>query len=173
MSKVSKLTKRPQVASILALGGNLGDRQGNIAAAVTAIGETKGVKVRQLSPLVESYAVTAEGVDDSKPNYINAVLRVDTRLKPKRLLKEMRRIETELGRVRVERWGSRTIDIDIVTYGDRLISKKKLEVPHPRAYQRAFVMVPWSLIEPDAILPGHGSVTEIANSMKNEVWVVK
>ena len=165
--------KRAYVPSILALGGNLGDRVANIDAAVTAIGETKGVKFRLLSPLVESFAVTAAGVDESKPNYINAVVRIDTRLKPKRLLKEMRRIESNLGRVRVERWGSRTIDIDIVTFGDRVIAKKKLEVPHPRAYQRAFVMVPWAMIDPEAVLPGHGSVAAIAATMKHDVWVVK
>lgn len=158
---------------MLALGGNLGDRQANILAAVEAIDATKGVHARKLSPLVESYAVTMAGVDESKPNYINAVLTIDTRLKPKKLLREMRRIESELGRVRIERWGSRNIDIDIVTYGNRVISKKHLEVPHPRAFGRAFVMVPWAMIEPDAVLPGHGRVAEIAAAMQNEVWIVK
>ena len=167
------MSKRDYQPAILALGGNLGDRQANIVAAVEAIDATKGIRAKKLSPMVESFAVTMAGVDESKPTYINAVLRVDTRLKPKKLLRELRRIESELGRIRVERWGSRTIDIDIITYADRVIAKKKLEVPHPRAFGRAFVMVPWSMIEPDAVLPGHGSVATIAESMKNDVWVVQ
>lgn len=171
--KTSKRPKRDYLPAILALGGNLGDRKANIVAAVEAIDATKGIHAHKLSPLVESYAVTQAGVDESKPNYINAVLSIETRLKPKKLLRELRRIESELGRVRIERWGSRTIDIDIVTYGDRVISKKHLQVPHPRAYGRAFVMVPWSLIEPDAVLPGHGSVAILAETMKHDVWIVK
>jgi 2-amino-4-hydroxy-6-hydroxymethyldihydropteridine diphosphokinase len=168
-----KAGKRRYLPALLALGGNLGDRQANIVAAVEAIDATKGIHAKLLSPMVESFAVTQAGVDESKPNYINAVLRIETRLKPKKLLRELRRIESELGRIRVERWGSRTIDIDIITYADRVIAKKKLEVPHPRAFGRAFVMVPWAMIEPDAVLPGHGRVATLAEPIINDVWVVK
>lgn len=160
------------VHSVLALGGNLGDRQANIKAAVEKIDAIKKVKVRAISPLVESFAVTAAGIDESKPNYINAVLKVDTALKPKKLLKKLRAVEAELGRVRLERWGSRTMDIDIITYGEEIISKKTLTVPHPRAYQRAFVLVPWQLLDKDAILPGHGKVSELAKQLEKDVWVV-
>ena len=165
--------KKNFTPAVLAIGGNLGDRIANISAAVEALDETKGLKVRGVSPLVESFAVTAAGVDESKPNYINAVLKVDTKLKPKKLLREVRRIESELGRVRIERWGSRTMDIDIVTYGDVIKSKKKLELPHPRAFNRAFVLVPWMLLDKDAVLPGHGSVSELAKSVENDVWVIQ
>ncbi|MFM6971959.1 MAG: 2-amino-4-hydroxy-6-hydroxymethyldihydropteridine diphosphokinase [Micrococcales bacterium] len=160
------------VHSVLAIGGNLGDRQANIKAAVDKIGELKKVKVRAVSPLVESFAVTAAGVDESKPNYINAVVKVDTALKPKKLLKKLRKVEAELGRVRLERWGSRTMDIDIITYGEEIISKKTLTVPHPRAYQRAFVLVPWNLIDDKAVLPGHGKVSELVKPVAHDVWVV-
>lgn len=160
------------VRSVLALGGNLGDRQANIKAAAQKIGEIKKVKLRALSPLVESFAVTAAGIDESKPNYINAVLQVETKLKPKKLLKKLRKVEDELGRVRLERWGSRTIDIDIITYGNEIISKKTLTVPHPRAYQRAFVLVPWNLIDDNAVLPGHGKVSELVKPIEKDVWVV-
>ena len=165
--------KKHAVSAVLAIGGNLGDRELNITNAVAAIDDTKGIKVRGVSPSVESYAVTSAGVDESKPNYINAVLKVDTKLKPKKLLKEIRRIESELGRVRIERWGSRTIDIDIITYQDVVKSTKKLELPHPRAYQRAFVLVPWSMLDEKAVLPGHGLVAELAEPIKNDVWLVK
>lgn len=160
------------VHSVLAIGGNLGDREANIRAAVDKIGALKKVKVRALSPLVESYAVTSAGIDQSKPNYINAVVKVDTKLKPKKFLKKLRAIEAELGRVRLERWGSRTMDIDIITYGDEIISKKTLTVPHPRAYQRAFVLVPWNLIDSEAFLPGHGRVSDLAKVVEKDVWVV-
>ena len=164
--------KKHYTPAVLALGGNLGDRVANIRASVEALSETKGIKVRGVSPLVESFAVTEAGVDESKPNYINAVVKVDTRLKPKKLLREVRRIESQLGRVRIERWGSRTMDIDIVTYGDIIKSKKKLELPHPRAFQRAFVLVPWLLLDEQAVLPGHGSVQQLSQQIKNDVWVV-
>ena len=160
------------VHSVLAIGGNLGDRQSNIKAAVEKIDALKKVKVRAVSPMVESYAVTAAGIDQSKPNYINAVLKVDTNLKPKKFLKKLRKVEAELGRVRLERWGSRTMDIDIITYGNEIIAKKTLTVPHPRAYQRAFVLVPWNLLDKDAVLPGHGKVAELVKPVEHDVWVV-
>lgn len=160
------------VHSVLALGGNLGDRQGNIKAAIEKIDALKKVKVRALSPMVESYAVTAAGVDQSKPNYINAVVKVDTSLKPKKFLKKLRQVEAELGRVRLERWGSRTMDIDIITFGEDIIAKKSLTVPHPRAYQRAFVLVPWNLLDTEAVLPGHGKVSELVKPVEKDVWVV-
>jgi 7,8-dihydro-6-hydroxymethylpterin-pyrophosphokinase len=76
------------------------------------------------------------------------------------------------GRVRLERWGSRTLDIDIITYGTLIKAGKRLELPHPRAYQRAFVLVPWALMNPDAVLPGHGSVATLAKTVESEVWVI-
>ena len=160
------------VHSVLAIGGNLGDRQSNIKAAVEMIDALKKVKVRAVSPMVESYAVTAAGIDQSKPNYINAVLKVDTNLKPKKFLKKLRKVEADLGRVRLERWGSRTMDIDIITYGNEIIAKKTLTVPHPRAYQRAFVLVPWHLLDKEAVLPGHGKVSELVKPVEHDVWVV-
>jgi 2-amino-4-hydroxy-6-hydroxymethyldihydropteridine diphosphokinase len=165
--------KKQYTPAVLAVGGNLGDRVANIRASVEALSETEGIKVRGVSPLVESYAVTEAGVDESKPNYINAVVKVDTKLKPKKLLREVRRIESQLGRVRIERWGSRTMDIDIVTYGDVIKSKKKLELPHPRAFQRSFVLVPWMMLDANAVLPGHGSIAELLKHIENDVWVVE
>lgn len=161
------------VPAVLALGGNLGDRIANINAATEKINNLKKVKVRGLSPLVESFAVTSNGIDETKPNYINAVIKVDTALKPKKLLKKLRGVEAELGRVRIERWGSRTMDIDIITYGNSVIAKKKLEIPHPRAYQRAFVLVPWLLLDENAVLPGHGKVRDLAAPIASDVWLVR
>ena len=161
------------VRAILALGGNLGKRRKTIRSALKALAATPGIKGVKCSPLVESAAVTEAGVDETKPNYMNGVVQIDTTLKPKELLTEIRRIETEHGRIRLERWGSRTLDIDIITYGDVLKSGKELTIPHPRAFERAFVVVPWSMLDPQAVLPGYGSVKELADSMQDQVWLVR
>jgi 2-amino-4-hydroxy-6-hydroxymethyldihydropteridine diphosphokinase len=117
--------------------------------------------------------VTEAGLDETKPNYLNGVVKIETTLKPTELLEQIRRIETEHGRIRLERWGSRTLDIDIITYGDVLKVGKELTIPHPRAFERPFVMVPWAMLEPDAVLPGYGSVKEIASGMQDQVWQIK
>ena len=161
------------VRAILAIGGNLGKRRKTIRSALKALAVTPGIKKVICSPLVESAAMTEDGIDETKPNYLNGVVQIQTTLKPKELLEEIRRIETEHGRVRLERWGSRTLDIDIVTYGDVLKAGKELTIPHPRAFERAFVLVPWAMLDPDAVLPGHGSVKTLAAPMQDEVWLAK
>jgi 2-amino-4-hydroxy-6-hydroxymethyldihydropteridine diphosphokinase len=99
------------------------------------------------------------------------VIEIETDLKPGELLDALMEIEQEHGRVRIGRWGSRTLDLDIITYGNLIKSGKRLEIPHPRAYQRAFVLVPWALMNPSAVLPGHGRVAELAEPIKDQVWV--
>jgi 2-amino-4-hydroxy-6-hydroxymethyldihydropteridine diphosphokinase len=160
------------VRAILAIGGNLGKRRKTIRSALKSLAVTPGIKKVICSPLVESAAVTAEGIDETKPNYLNGVVQIQTTLKPKELLEQIRRIETEHGRVRLERWGSRTLDIDIITYGDLLKVGKELTIPHPRAFERAFVLVPWAMLEPEAVLPGHGSVKLLAAPLQDQVWPV-
>ena len=161
------------VLAILAIGGNLGKRRKTIRSGLKALAATKGISKVLCSPLVESSAVTEEGVDESKPNYMNGVVQIMTTLKPKELLTEIRRIETEHGRIRIERWGSRTLDIDIITYGLELVETKSLVIPHPRAFERAFVLVPWAQMDPDAILPGHGKVADLASDLADQVWFYK
>jgi 2-amino-4-hydroxy-6-hydroxymethyldihydropteridine diphosphokinase len=153
------------VRAVLAIGGNLGKRRKTIRNGLKALAATKGISKVVCSPLVESSAMTEEGIDVTKPNM--------TTLKPKELLTEIRRIETENGRIRLERWGSRTLDIDIITYGDVLKATKELTIPHPRAFERAFVLVPWSLLDPQAVLPGYGKVAELAEPIKDQVWLAK
>lgn len=157
----------------MALGSNLGDRGEHLNQAAQQLGKIDGIKLRKLSPIVESFAVTPNGIDESKPKYLNAVALVETSLKPKQLLAACRLIESEHGRVRIERWGSRTLDVDIITFGDLIKDSKELTIPHPRAYQRGFVLVPWALADPEAVLPGHGLVTQLAQDKSSEVWVVE
>lgn len=162
-----------KVPAVLALGGNLGNRQATMRAAIDAISAIDGVKVRKVSKFVESHAVTLAGVDEKAPRFLNAVVLIDTNLKPKALLAELHRIETENGRVRLARWDSRTLDIDIVTYGDTIKAGKELTLPHPRAYQRAFVLVPWAEADPEAVLPGYGKVADLAAEVADQVWVIE
>ncbi len=156
--------------AILALGGNLGDRKATIKAAIKDINAIDGVTVIAKSPLYESFAATEDGPDETAPRYLNGVIEIETTLKPGNLLTEVRKIETAHGRVRLERWGSRTLDIDIITYGSLIKDGKRLTIPHPRAYQRAFVVVPWAAMDPNARLLGHGSVAALAEDIKSQVW---
>jgi 2-amino-4-hydroxy-6-hydroxymethyldihydropteridine diphosphokinase len=160
-----------KVRSVLALGGNLGDRRKTIKSAIRAIKSLDGVTLIAKSPLVESHALTEGGLDESKPNYLNGVVEIETDMKPGDLLDAVRKIEQEHGRIRLERWGSRTLDIDIITYGNLIKSGKRLELPHPRAFQRSFVLVPWALMNPSAVLLGHGKVADLAEPLKHEVWI--
>ena len=160
-------------AVILALGGNLGDRQANIQAAVKALKSHEAISKVKLSPLVESFAVTLDGVDESKPKFLNAVISLETSLTAKELLAFAQQIETAQGRVRLMRWDSRTLDIDIIIFGATLKATKTMTLPHPRAYERPFVLVPWVLLDPQAVLPGHGPVAKLAAGMQDQVTVLK
>ncbi|HWU59285.1 MAG TPA: 2-amino-4-hydroxy-6-hydroxymethyldihydropteridine diphosphokinase [Microbacteriaceae bacterium] len=154
---------------VLALGSNLGDRAATIRAAVTALDAVAGVRVRATSGLVESAAVKLSGVDADAPRYLNAVALALTTLDPYALLDAVNRIEADFGRVRAERWGDRTLDIDIVDYDGRRLNDERLTLPHPRAAERAFVLVPWAQLDPDARLDGHGSVAELAAAVADDV----
>ena len=156
--------------AVLAIGGNLGDRQATIKSAIKHIKALEGVKVLAKSPLYESFAATENGPDETAPRYLNGVIEIETTLKPGELLTKVREIETSHGRVRLERWGSRTLDIDIITYGNLIKDGKRLTLPHPRAYQRAFVVVPWAAMDPEAKLLGHGSVAALAQDLRSQVW---
>ncbi len=149
---------RPSVPAVLALGSNLGDREATIRAAVADLDASDGIRVEQLSPLVETPALKLTGVDHSAPAYLNAVVVVSTVLGPHDLLDAVNAVEQQHGRVREERWGDRTLDIDIVDYDGRELDDERLTLPHPRAWERGFVLVPWHAIRPDAELAGHGRI---------------
>jgi 2-amino-4-hydroxy-6-hydroxymethyldihydropteridine diphosphokinase len=156
--------------AILALGGNLGDPRGQITDAIASLNAHDAIEVTAVSPLVESFALTEAGIDESAPRYLNGVVEVETNLSPEELLRATREIETSAGRVRDVRWGPRTLDIDIITFGDVHQHTEELTLPHPRAHERAFVLTPWSLMRPDAVIPGRGKVAELAESYPGEVW---
>jgi 2-amino-4-hydroxy-6-hydroxymethyldihydropteridine diphosphokinase len=106
------------VPAVLSLGSNLGDREANLRLAVAAIAAIPGVVVDAASGIIETAAIKPFGVDESAPSYLNAVVRISTTLTPLELLAAVATIETDQGRVREVRWGDRTLDIDIVAYGE-------------------------------------------------------
>ena len=155
--------------AVLAFGSNLGDRQETILSASKKLAEHKKVKLLAMSSMYESVAVTAEGEDESQPSYLNAVGVFETDLRPSKLHKLACDVENAFGRVRLARWAPRTLDVDIITYGSELIETKKLVVPHPRAFERAFVLVPWLEVDPDAVLPGRGKISALAQELDSKV----
>ena len=157
------LTSRPDEPApfVLALGANLGDAVATLRRAVASLAAAAGVEVGAVSPLARTAAVLAPGQPD-QPDYLNAVVVGATTLAPLELLALARRLEDEHGRRREERWGARTLDVDVITYADLRSDDLELTLPHPRAHERAFVLLPWSQVEPDAVLPGGGPVAELA-----------
>lgn len=152
----------PQVVTVLlAFGANLGDRGETIIQAQRELALTPSVTHLRASSLRESIALTPTGPDPDAPRYVNGVALVDTTLTPHELLDVLQRLEAHHGRVRDARWGDRTLDIDIITYGGKLIADDRLTVPHPRAHERDFVLAPWLELDPHAVLIGHGRVAEL------------
>ena len=155
--------------AVLALGSNLGNKRQWLVQALSLIATTPDIYLIDISPVVESKALTVSGVDSSKPSFLNCVAEIETPLEPEQLLRELQAIEIELGRKRKERWGNRNIDIDIITYGDSHYTSKDLVIPHPEAKNRAFVIVPWYLMNQKAKLPGVGRIKKLARKYAGEV----
>jgi len=141
---------------VIALGANLGDPRKQISLAVDEIRDY--VTVRKVSQLYETAPFK---VNDDQPNYLNAVLIGDTELQPKELIKELLKIEAKLGRQRAFPKAARTIDLDIIDYEGFFLESDELTLPHPRAFERKFVLEPWLEIDPGAELPGYGPVSEL------------
>jgi dihydroneopterin aldolase / 2-amino-4-hydroxy-6-hydroxymethyldihydropteridine diphosphokinase len=139
---------------VIALGANLGSVQATLEAAVRALARVDGLRVTAVSDLFETDPVGGP----EQPAYLNAVLLARTRLAAHVLLTELQRIEADHGRVRETRWGARTLDMDLIQYGDPELdsdlvsSDPELMLPHPRAHERAFVLAPWSAVDAQAVL---------------------
>jgi 2-amino-4-hydroxy-6-hydroxymethyldihydropteridine diphosphokinase len=144
-------------AVVLALGSNLGDRQDILQGAVDAIVGLPGVRVTAVSPVYETVPVGGP----AQPDYLNAVVLADAARPARELLDRLHEIEAAFDRVRLLRWGPRTLDIDIIVFGSERSDDPELTLPHPRAHERAFVLAPWHDVDPDAALPGHGPVAEL------------
>lgn len=141
----------------IALGSNLGNRLGNLQGGLDALASTPGLTLDEASPVYQ----TAPVGGPAQPGYLNAVLTARTVLPPRALLARCQQVENAFGRVRTEIWGPRTLDLDVIVYGDVVTDDPELTLPHPRAYQRAFVLAPWHAIDPDAVIPGRGKVADL------------
>lgn len=157
------------VHAVVALGANLGSRHETLAAAVDELRRLTLTTDVRVSASIETVAVTLRGEDADAPRYLNAVAVLETRLSPGELLASLHRIEARHGRVRRERWGDRTLDLDLITYGDERIDRDDLVVPHPRAHEREFVLAPWLDVDPDAEIPGRGRVADLLEKLRGGV----
>jgi 2-amino-4-hydroxy-6-hydroxymethyldihydropteridine diphosphokinase len=147
--------------AVIALGSNLGDRRETLELAISLIRNFPESTFLTVSSFHETVALTESGEDRSKPSYLNAVCLIETTLSAQELLELCSEVEANLGRVRAERWQDRTIDLDIVAFGDQVIDTESLSVPHPRAHERLFVLLPWQEIDPDAEIVGRGKVSDL------------
>ena len=146
----------------IGIGSNVGDRLSNLVRGLSCLAKLPGTSVLAVSSVYECEPV---GKTD-QPWFLNAALALDTAFGPRELLRELLRIERLCGRERLERWGPRTLDLDILVYEDRIESEAGLIIPHPRLRERAFALVPLSEIAPDLVVPGGGaSVSQLAEAL--------
>lgn len=142
------------MSGVLSLGSNLGDRLAHLRGGLDALAAR--TRVVAVSPVYETAPVGGPVQDD----YLNAVVLVAEE-RPDVLLSMARQAEAAEGRERGERWGPRTLDVDVVAAGSAVVDWPDLVVPHPRAHERAFVLAPWHDVDPAAVLPGRGAVADL------------
>jgi 2-amino-4-hydroxy-6-hydroxymethyldihydropteridine diphosphokinase len=147
--------------AVVAFGANLGDRAATIQAAADELAATEGVELVTLAPPIETPAVRPYGVDRDAPPYLNTVAVIRTSLTPAELHDVLKKLEDAHGRVRTQRWGDRTLDLDVIVYGELQQDDPELTLPHPRAHERDFVLRPWLTADPQAVLPGRGRVEDL------------
>ncbi|HEV7740869.1 MAG TPA: 2-amino-4-hydroxy-6-hydroxymethyldihydropteridine diphosphokinase [Pseudolysinimonas sp.] len=155
------LKRQIEQPAVIAFGANQGDRAATIHAAATELAQAQGVELTAISSLHETVALRPDGPDPDAPAYLNAVALIRTTLTPDALLALLHEIESDHGRVRAERWGDRTLDLDLVDFAGVQLDRDGLTLPHPRAAERDFVLRPWLEIDPDAVLAGRGRVADL------------
>ncbi|CAB5050286.1 unannotated protein [freshwater metagenome] len=141
--------------AVIALGANIGNPKENLDLAIALLREATDLVS------VSKYYTTAPVGGPEQPDYLNAVCIVESELPAVDLLSLLHGIEKTLGRERIEHWGPRTIDLDLIQYGSLLSNSQELALPHPRAHERRFVLEPWHEIEPEAILLTHGKISQL------------
>ena len=146
--------------AVISLGANIGNPEEQITLAIAMLREA--TEVVAVSSIYETEPVGGP----NQPNYLNAICIAESDLPAADLLSVLHGIEKTLGRERIERWGPRTIDLDLIQYGSILSSAQELALPHPRAHERKFVLEPWLEIDPNAILLTHGKVSELLEQLQ-------
>ncbi|MFO8024975.1 2-amino-4-hydroxy-6-hydroxymethyldihydropteridine diphosphokinase [Thiohalophilus sp.] len=147
------------ITTYIALGSNLGDPLAQVSRAIAELDRMEGTTLLAVSPLYRSRPMGPA----EQPDYINAVAALQTRLSPHALLDALQAIEQAHGRQRgVQRWGPRTLDLDVLLYGEETINDQRLTIPHPGISKRAFVLFPLQeIVTPDFVIPGHGSLQSL------------
>ena len=151
------------VTACIGLGANLGDTRATLAAACARLQQLPDTRRHRRSPWF-----TSEPIDSSGPDYLNAVACFDTSLPPQALLEALQDIERSHGRERPHRNAPRTLDLDLLLYGDQQIQTPTLTVPHPRMHERAFVLLPLFSLLPGAVIPGRGPVSALMSSVAGQ-----
>ena len=142
----------------IGIGSNLDDPRSQVEQAIRELGSLTNSRCVSYSSLYQSEPLTLDTSSQDQPDYINAVAKLETTLEPQALLAELHQLEARHGRVRGERWGSRTLDLDILLYDDRQIDSPELTIPHPGLYDRNFVLYPLAEIAPNLVIPGAGDI---------------
>ena len=154
--------------AVVALGTNQGEREQTLQQAVSDIRATEGVVVVAESSVIETVALTESGYDDSAPAYLNQVVIMNTAWPAEHLLARLHEIEQRHGRARDGvQYAPRTLDLDIIDWGGVTIDVPGLSLPHPRAHERTFVLAPWLEVDPEAEIPGRGSVKDLLAQLES------
>ncbi|WP_370616507.1 2-amino-4-hydroxy-6-hydroxymethyldihydropteridine diphosphokinase [Mumia sp. Pv 4-285] len=153
---------RPIRQAVIAIGSNLGERLNNVQGAVAALADTPEVTVVTVSSVYETVPV---GAPAGSRDFLNAAVLIDTTLTVHTLLDRCLAIEDAFGRERGEPNAPRTLDVDLIVVGDRIASDERLTLPHPRAHERAFVLIPWLELDLEGEIPGKGFVVDLAQSV--------
>lgn len=135
----------------IGIGSNLGNRFKNIKSSINLLGKIKGIKINKVSSIYETEPVGYK----KQGNFLNCVVKITTSILPKKLLSVLQNIEIKLKRKKTMKWGQRTIDLDILTYENKVISLKELKIPHPLMHKRDFVLVPFAEINKNFIHPAY------------------
>ncbi len=149
---------RPIRQAVLALGSNLGERRERLQSAVAALEDTPEVTIVAVSSVYETEPVDAL---EGSGKFLNAVVLIDTTLTVHTLLDRALAIEEAFGRERSVKGAPRTLDVDLLVVGQRVCDDEQLKLPHPRAHERGFVLVPWLEIDPEGEIPGRGFVADL------------
>lgn len=150
--------------AVIGLGANLGEPVAQLRAAIEAIAQLPETSIVRVSSLYR----TAPVGHAAQPDFVNAAVAVETALEPRALLAALLAIEAASGRERTFKDAPRTLDLDILLYGDRTIDEPGLAVPHPRLYERAFALAPLVEIEPEAVVPGRGRAADLLAALENQ-----
>ncbi|MEL6547001.1 MAG: 2-amino-4-hydroxy-6-hydroxymethyldihydropteridine diphosphokinase [Myxococcota bacterium] len=162
------MSSRPLEPVYIALGGNLGDVRARFFSLVRVGFPKYSITVLVRSSVYRTRALTLT-VDEVQPDYWNAVVRVDCgEQEPLELMENLRSLEDEYRRTRERRWAPRTLDLDLLVFGQRVVNQPTLSVPHPRLHERAFVLVPLAEIAPDLPIPGRGTASQALSRLQSE-----